>query len=405
MSYNKDLGVYKGYIYKIYNDVNNKIYIGQTITSIKDRWHGHMSAVLNEKRHKSVLYQAMRKYGRDKFHIQEIDKIVKQSQEELIDALNELEEIRIVEYHSLVSDNGYNLERGGKNKKVRGRVVHKYDINLNYIETYESCCEAGRQNGIDSCTVYGCCKHYYYTAGGYVWSFDGETPVKPDYSKRESKKKSTKKEYVSKALPVNVKRKRRLERLGFVERRIYVYNSFGEVVVVYEDAVDAIDNIPIKAQELRKNLNGENLCYGKTVIRYENEGFDKYPKSSKLQAISVYDICGNFIDRFETIIDAEKFVGCLSGEVLKTIKRGGSCKNYLFSFYGYPLVRKVLKRTKEINMLDKHYNVIRTFDSIAEINKFFNISDVHHVILDAIKNKTQYRGYFWNYRNEFAVNG
>ena len=42
MSFNKETNMYEGFIYKIYNDVNSKIYIGQTTTSIKERWHGHM---------------------------------------------------------------------------------------------------------------------------------------------------------------------------------------------------------------------------------------------------------------------------------------------------------------------------------------------------------------------------
>lgn len=49
MSFNKETGMYEGYIYKIINDINDKVYIGQTITTIAERWHGHMSSVLNEK--------------------------------------------------------------------------------------------------------------------------------------------------------------------------------------------------------------------------------------------------------------------------------------------------------------------------------------------------------------------
>ena len=72
MSYDSERNLYIGYIYKIENDINNKVYIGQTISTIAERWHGHMSAALNEKRCKSALYNAMRKYGREKFHIHEI---------------------------------------------------------------------------------------------------------------------------------------------------------------------------------------------------------------------------------------------------------------------------------------------------------------------------------------------
>ena len=31
-----------GYIYKIINDINDKIYIGQTIRTIEERWKEHL---------------------------------------------------------------------------------------------------------------------------------------------------------------------------------------------------------------------------------------------------------------------------------------------------------------------------------------------------------------------------
>lgn len=37
MAYNKETGMWEGYIYKIWNDINDKIYIGQTYSTIKER--------------------------------------------------------------------------------------------------------------------------------------------------------------------------------------------------------------------------------------------------------------------------------------------------------------------------------------------------------------------------------
>ena len=34
MSYNKETGMYEGYIYKIVNDINDKVYIGHTQKTI-----------------------------------------------------------------------------------------------------------------------------------------------------------------------------------------------------------------------------------------------------------------------------------------------------------------------------------------------------------------------------------
>ena len=48
-----------GYIYRIKNKIDNKIYIGQTIQDLEDRWRGHL------KKHSNCRYlkSAFKKYG------------------------------------------------------------------------------------------------------------------------------------------------------------------------------------------------------------------------------------------------------------------------------------------------------------------------------------------------------
>lgn len=405
MSYNKETGMYKGYIYKIYNDINDKIYIGQTIASIKDRWHGHMSAALNENKSKSALYNAMRKYGRDKFHIEEIASYIRNTKQELIDVLNSEEQKYIYEYKSLTSQNGYNFEKGGNNKRVPGRKVHKYDLDLNYICSYESCEEAGRQNDIDGCTIYGCCKHQFYTAGGYVWAFDNEEPVKPHYKTQEEYNKNHRvnNSYINKDLNLDMKRKRDLLQLGWNGQRIFQYNSYGDLINIYSDLIDASEKLNTSPSHINKNLSGKILHFNKTVLRYEFDSFDKFPRSIFLQPISLYDLQGNLIKNFETISEAEKFLDVPSGEVTKAIKRGGSCKGYLLSKYNEPLQRKLYRYEKTVLMYDDNEKIIKEFQSIKEISKYFNICDCHHSLNNAIKNNTKYRGYYWKYKEEFAL--
>ena len=57
-----------GYVYKITNSINGKIYIGQTKHSIEERFKGHLkqSKVDKEQDH-SILHEAIRKYGEKNF--------------------------------------------------------------------------------------------------------------------------------------------------------------------------------------------------------------------------------------------------------------------------------------------------------------------------------------------------
>lgn len=400
MSYNAKTQKYEGYIYKIYNDVNDKVYIGQTITTIKRRWKQHLRASVNETRYKSAIYNAIRKHGKENFHVEQLDKIEKDTKEELIECLNNLEQQRISEYHSLCIENGYNVEKGGSNKKVDGRTVCKYDLELNLLDTYPSMQEAGRQNNISGCTIWAVCRHDYYTAGGYIWAYEDEEPIKPKPPKPRKKKKRV---YVSKALPDEVELARKLERIGDDGRKIYQYNSFGELINTFENLLEASKILKTEISEIRKNLTGENLCFKRTVLRYEDEPFDKYPRSPILQSISVYNLQGELISNFETIIDAERFVGTSRGEVLKTMKRGGSYKDYLFSPYGQPLVRKTYQWTRKIEMLDENDNVIKIFNSKKEVANYFGKTDVHKPLNNAIKNQTSYKDYYWRYQGELKL--
>ena len=87
------------WIYKITNIQNNKVYIGQTIRPIKDRFHRHINDAIN-----NILdthfARAIRKYGKESFVIEEIDNATNQTE------LNEKERYWIHCYNSIKE--GYN---------------------------------------------------------------------------------------------------------------------------------------------------------------------------------------------------------------------------------------------------------------------------------------------------------
>ena len=61
------------YIYKITNDINDKIYIGKTEYSIEKRFKEHCQDSKREHCEKRPLYNAMNKYGIEHFHIEPIE--------------------------------------------------------------------------------------------------------------------------------------------------------------------------------------------------------------------------------------------------------------------------------------------------------------------------------------------
>ena len=87
------------WIYKITNIQNQKVYIGQTIRPIEQRFHRHINDAMN-----NILdthfARAIRKYGKDNFIIEEIDSAKTQNE------LNKKEQYWIQYYNSV--NNGYN---------------------------------------------------------------------------------------------------------------------------------------------------------------------------------------------------------------------------------------------------------------------------------------------------------
>lgn len=94
-----------GYIYKIVNMVNGKMYIGQTMVKYPNtRWANHKNSAKNGK--DQPLYRAMRKYGIDNF------KFVIMLKNIPVDKLDFYERLWIKKLNTQVP-NGYNISPGG----------------------------------------------------------------------------------------------------------------------------------------------------------------------------------------------------------------------------------------------------------------------------------------------------
>lgn len=122
------------YIYKIENDINGKVYIGKTYSSIEKRFKEHLKDSKKEKISNRPLYKAIRKYGESHFHISLIEETGNPE---------EREKYWIESYGSF--KNGYNATLGGDGKSYIDRelVLKTYSTEKSIVKTAELC---------------GCCK-------------------------------------------------------------------------------------------------------------------------------------------------------------------------------------------------------------------------------------------------------
>lgn len=104
-------------IYRVTNIVNNKVYIGSSI-SCYDRWKQHRYELNNGTHVNSYLQRSWNKYGSDKFKFE----IIEECSESV---LKEREDWWITFYGGIDSDDNYNLmdaRRNSPNEEVRKKI-------------------------------------------------------------------------------------------------------------------------------------------------------------------------------------------------------------------------------------------------------------------------------------------
>ena len=111
-----------GYIYKIENQINGHIYIGQTAKTLEKRFSQHKNNYNKPYFSQLALYKAFNKYGIENFSFDQIEEVQN-------DLLDEREKYWIQYYNSY--KNGYNMTIGG-------RLVELYNWDLEeIIQLYE----------------------------------------------------------------------------------------------------------------------------------------------------------------------------------------------------------------------------------------------------------------------------
>lgn len=94
------------YLYRITNQLNGKVYIGQTVDD-KKRWGAHKSFARNPEKTGQYIHRAMAKYGIKNFTYEVIATCLTQEDVDVI------EDILIIQYNSRNPEFGYNLKTGG----------------------------------------------------------------------------------------------------------------------------------------------------------------------------------------------------------------------------------------------------------------------------------------------------
>lgn len=78
-------------------------------------------------------------------------------------------------------DNPYNINYGNRNKRVREKLskkVNQYDLEDNFIKTWDCIRDAEGELKIHNSSISACCKGKRKTAGSYIWKYKEEEDLK-----------------------------------------------------------------------------------------------------------------------------------------------------------------------------------------------------------------------------------
>lgn len=232
-----------GLIYIIKNNCNNKVYVGQTSTSMEHRWKDHIKSAKGNFEPSMILYKAMRKYGIENFYVELVEDSITGT-----DALNDREKYWIEQYDSLLP-NGYNVREGGED--CGRREVYKINSATNeIIKRYDSLTQAAEENNIDLSHLSKVCQGKERSCGGYKWCYVDS------YDEAHVK---------------NIKTKAN-------KRAIYqIDNMTGEILQEFESITKASrltnsnqPSISMCLNGKNKTANGYNWCY---VDEYDKNSF------------------------------------------------------------------------------------------------------------------------------------
>lgn len=346
-----------GVIYKITNKINSKIYIGQTRVTEPQRWQQHVWYAYNCPNKDSLLLcYAIKKYGKENFQREVIEECDN-------DLLNEKEIYWINYYNSTNRKIGYNLSLGGeacskysdakildtfkqektiirasqvigmnraafsKRLQAMGYIttreipIEQYSLQGELLNIYDNAVTAAEETGVNFHSI---TSSNTITSGGYIWRRINATETIDDLVNK-----------LSRSIPA----------LQGIEQ----YNTFGDLIAIFDNAIQASKNTGINVSSIKAAGDGRQVSAGGYLWRRVYRGLDyvtmlnNYLLSSSCCQIEEIDDKGNIIQSFESAAKAERQLGWSYNSIKKVCDGKTKHTHNRYFRYSNPLKRKLLE--------------------------------------------------------------
>lgn len=312
MSYDKDTGIYEGYIYCITNAVTGKQYVGQTLRTVYKRWRCHVS----ESRTTGVEYpfhRAIQKYGEDSFSVETLVSIQAESKNILKKKLNDSEK-HYIKTLNTIRPNGYNLTKGGDTSSYcRARSIIQVNQLGEVLNYFESTAEACRQIGVGDTSLSPVLGGFTQKAYGYYWFYSNSKQIEDG----------------------------KIVGWDYPEKYIAQYSSDGNLLNVYSSLQEASENTGITTSRIGDCCRGARpIAYG-YLFKYCDTPSDApvtidayYTYKNLDKVVAQYSLGGNLLNVFKDRIRAAKETG-ISCSVIDNCCNGlkNTVRGFQFRYY------------------------------------------------------------------------
>ena len=281
-----------GYIYKIQNKTNNKVYIGKTVNSIQERWLEHIDEA--SRGDNTLLHKAITKYGQDGFYVDKVEECP-------CELLNEKEIYYIALFHSHMSEGGYNMTYGGE-----GTTKYSDNEIMTLWASGLRACEIAKKLGANPNTV----------------------------SQR-----------LKFLVEDNAARKRFVES---IKKPVIQYDIYGTPIKIWDSASKAEIALNLSRGSISKCCNKLRYTSGNCLWKFMNDDttieelLTWYAESTSCCYVNLIDDEGNIIRTFQTAKEAEVEFDLPRGKVSEVCnKKRPHTKGYKFE-WGHPVKRRII---------------------------------------------------------------
>lgn len=315
-----------GYIYKITNLINGKIYIGQA-KDVDSRWYGHLWEAKKRQNNNSRLNNALLKYGFDNFKVDIIDEAL------TFEELNEKEIYWIAKLDSQNENIGYNIASGGQGNSLPGHRNGRAK-EVKCIETGQifSCIKYAlnwlkeeHNLNITGINISAVCKGKQQTAGGYHWCYTDDINMYNKYKEFEGMPQSDNKH------KFNIKDKESWMKI----LKEAAEKKKGMVVIPQKDIVCIETGYVFSCIKDAADWNGGGTFYGilKKSKSYKSEVrpcykiknhhwcyLEDYYKYDNFDYISRTVLCEDLNIIYDKVTDASKDLGIKTDRIYSVLK-------------------------------------------------------------------------------------